>query len=266
MPRLRALQSDGSAHVAWIANGLGQEVDRAFAEALQQLGGLQVIEQPAAARVRLILTPKVEGETLQVPVQRVAVPKNGKFGCGPSPKTDASSGAAKPCSARAKNRHKLSCLCRVNFAIRSPASKSRSSNAGETFLVDERWRRRPVGIVSGSAETDQPLLSSIYYLDRALRPFAEVRQGTITELFKREVAVVVLADIGQVLELRQSHTGRLDEKGRRYPPFRRPPGWRLRGRPGPSVPSRRWPRNRRRDVVGPGETATVRGNNSFFGS
>ena len=89
--------------------------------------------------------------------------------------------------------------------------------------MDERWRRRPVGIVSGdSAETDQPLLSSIHYLDRALRPFAEVRQGTITELFKREVAVVVLRISGGC-SIRQSDTGRLDEKGRRYPAFRRPP-------------------------------------------
>ena len=49
-------------------------------------------------------------------------------------------------------------------------------SAGAVQLLDKRWRRRTVGVVSGStADTAQPLLASTYYLSRALNPFADVR-------------------------------------------------------------------------------------------
>ena len=49
-------------------------------------------------------------------------------------------------------------------------------SAGAVQLLDKRWRRRTVGIVSGSAaDRSQPLLGASYYLQRALNPFADVR-------------------------------------------------------------------------------------------
>lgn len=73
-------------------------------------------------------------------------------------------------------------------------------SAGTVQLLDERWRRRPVGLVSGGAlETRQPLLSDLFYLERALGPYAELRQGRIAELLERELAVIVLADVAQVI-------------------------------------------------------------------
>ena len=44
-------------------------------------------------------------------------------------------------------------------------------SAGAVQLLDKRWRRRTVGVVSGAtADTSQPLLSSSYYITRALGP------------------------------------------------------------------------------------------------
>ncbi|MDA1132478.1 MAG: DUF4159 domain-containing protein, partial [Proteobacteria bacterium] len=72
--------------------------------------------------------------------------------------------------------------------------------AGAVILLDERWRRRPVGIVAGDAvDADRPLLSALYYLDRALSPFAEVRTGTIPTLLDRELSVLALADVGKIV-------------------------------------------------------------------
>ena len=49
-------------------------------------------------------------------------------------------------------------------------------SAGAVTLLDKRWRRRAIGVVTGStADTAQPLLASTYYLTRALGPFADVR-------------------------------------------------------------------------------------------
>ena len=51
-------------------------------------------------------------------------------------------------------------------------------SAGAVQLLDKRWRRRAIGIVTGStSDTAQPLLASTFYLTRALAPFADVRLG-----------------------------------------------------------------------------------------
>ena len=51
-------------------------------------------------------------------------------------------------------------------------------SAGAVQLLDKRWRRRAIGIVSGATnDTAQPLLASTFYLTRALAPFADVRQS-----------------------------------------------------------------------------------------
>ena len=74
-----------------------------------------------------------------------------------------------------------------------------AGTAAAVVLMDERWRRRPVGLVSGAgAPGDQPLLSDLFYLERALKPFSEIRNGSIDDLLKRPLAVMVLADPGRL--------------------------------------------------------------------
>jgi hypothetical protein len=80
-------------------------------------------------------------------------------------------------------------------------------SAGAVALLDAGSRRRRVAIVSGeTADVAQPLLAPRYYLERALAPFADVREarpGTadpISELLAEKAAVMILADIGAVSE------------------------------------------------------------------
>ncbi len=68
--------------------------------------------------------------------------------------------------------------------------------AGAVLLADERWRRRPVGIAAPSSAAGQPLLSEHFYLERALGPFTEIRRGLVSDLLKRELAVLVYSDAG----------------------------------------------------------------------
>src|SRR6267154_1244776 len=77
-------------------------------------------------------------------------------------------------------------------------------SAGAVQLLDKRWRRRAIGIVSGSTnDTAQPLLASTFYLTRALAPFADVRLGdkgaaqqAITQFLDQKLPMIVLADVG----------------------------------------------------------------------
>lgn len=80
------------------------------------------------------------------------------------------------------------------------------ASAGSVFLLDEGFRRRPVGLVSSESGADTPLTGSLYYLQRALAPFTELRTGDLHTLLSREIAVLVLADRpvapGEVAELK----------------------------------------------------------------
>lgn len=81
-----------------------------------------------------------------------------------------------------------------------------AGHAAAVQLLDERWRRRAVGVLSGAgADTNQPLLSPTHYLERALSPFAEVREPRATEtaqavkdLVRQNVSVIMTADIGTI--------------------------------------------------------------------
>jgi Domain of unknown function (DUF4159)/Aerotolerance regulator N-terminal len=79
-------------------------------------------------------------------------------------------------------------------------------SAGAVQLLDKRWRRRTVGVVTGStADTAQPLLASTFYLSRALGPFADVRLAergspgeAVSTFIEQRLPMIVLADVGNV--------------------------------------------------------------------
>lgn len=79
-------------------------------------------------------------------------------------------------------------------------------SAGAVQLLDKRSRRRTVGIVSGAnADVAEPLLSSSYYLQRALEPFADVRlaQGespadAVSNFLDQNLPMLILTDVGNV--------------------------------------------------------------------
>jgi hypothetical protein len=79
-------------------------------------------------------------------------------------------------------------------------------SAGAVQLLDKRWRRRTVGLVSGSStDTAQPLLAANYYLTRALNPFADVRaaQGVapadaVSRFLNQNLPMLILADVGTI--------------------------------------------------------------------
>jgi hypothetical protein len=89
---------------------------------------------------------------------------------------------------------------------------AREHSAAAVFLLDERWRRRRIGLVSGeTADIAQPLLAPSYYLTKALSPFADIREARpattdpVRSLLDDHVAIMILADAGMVPG--QAHDG-----------------------------------------------------------
>ncbi|MCA0320029.1 MAG: DUF4159 domain-containing protein [Proteobacteria bacterium] len=79
-------------------------------------------------------------------------------------------------------------------------------SAGAVQLIDARWARRTIGVVSGgTADTAQPLLSPTYYLGRALEPFADIRtvegaspSEAVVRFVESRVPMIILTDVGTV--------------------------------------------------------------------
>lgn len=94
-------------------------------------------------------------------------------------------------------------------------------SAGAVQLLDKRWRRRTVGVVSGaSTDTGQPLLAPTYYLSRALGPFADLRMGetgapveNINRFLEQRVPVIVLTDVGTIPPATRTRLARFVENG-----------------------------------------------------
>jgi hypothetical protein len=201
---LNGIKVEGTPQVVWLSNGLNDQPDGSdvaeFTDALQNIGALTVLADSPGALPPLLLPPTSERDGLTVTARRAVSGlasslslrvrgEDGNVLTRQPLKFDVGESTGKlKLTLPSEVRNKVTIIEVENF-----------SSAGSTVLVDERWRRRPVGLVSSlKRSSSQPLLDNLFYLDKALDPFTEVRVGTMAELFKREIAMVVLADPGKM--------------------------------------------------------------------
>jgi hypothetical protein len=193
-----ALQSfhQTSGAVAYIGDGLTHGGGFAgFAAALGDAGPVTELRWPTTP-ARLLLPPQNEADRLVAHIMQPSQPLPGaaavlaQSGDGrtvarvsvelPAGATTGTATIALP----PELRNRLNRL-----VLEGPPS------AASVVLLDERWRRRPVGMVAGDLTTaDTPFAGPLYYLRRALTPFTEIREADVTALLRREVSVLVLAD------------------------------------------------------------------------
>lgn len=182
--------------VVYLADGLTDGASfPPFARALSQAGSVTELccdIRPA----RLLLPPESKGDSL---VMRVAQP--------PQPASTRVQVLAQTGDGRSLAETPVDIPAGASIGTASvvlpPELRNRltriaiadASSAGSVVLLDESWRRRPVGLVTANAEAaNAPFVGPLYYLHRGLAPFTEVRQGTIPDLLARETSVIVLAD------------------------------------------------------------------------
>ncbi len=80
------------------------------------------------------------------------------------------------------------------------------ATAGAVHLLDDGFKRRRVVLLSGEAsDSFQPLLSPLYYIQRALQPYADLIEPnapdlatSIPDLLSQNPSVIVMADIGRL--------------------------------------------------------------------
>lgn len=188
----------GSIHAVWLSDGVGDGRAAALAAGLQRLGSADVLDDSAERPPHLLLPPSSEGTVLTARIVR-ADPSR------PEPVTVRLTAAdgrllTRQTVAFEPGQKVREVRLDVPTELRNDAAALRvegDTTAGATVLLDERWRRRPVGLVSGRSDGEsQPLLSDLYYLERALSPYNEVRRGDTLDLLKRDLSVLILSDIG----------------------------------------------------------------------
>ena len=209
--------------VIWISDGIDDGKARDFAAGLQKLaGGSASVEvvMPSAAQLPLALaTPGFEGGQIRVTVVRApggaaqAVPVSATAGNGRSfgdVTVNVAAGATSGIG-----------VIELPIELRNEVGRiaiKDERNAAAVFLMDDRWRRKTVGLMSGTtAEMSEPLLAPLYYVSRALEPYAEVSQPEDTAALKglldQGLSMLVLADIGVLPGEQQEMIARWVENG-----------------------------------------------------
>src|SRR4051794_1990316 len=220
----RFLKATGDAELAWLTDGVDTGRGTEFTESLAKTVGdrtLTIYEGGASAPLALAAAENAAAN-MTVKVLRT----NGGVAAGivraidprGSPIGEARYTFA-PQARETEAAFDLPVELRNDIA-RLEISGERS--AGAVQLLDKRWRRRAIGIVSGSTnETAQPLLASTFYLTRALAPFADVRLGdrgapqqAITQFLDQKLPMIVLADVGTLSpEIRDRLNGWISQGG-----------------------------------------------------
>jgi hypothetical protein len=209
LTRLKTTFDSASAlHVVWLSDGLDQASAIVFAEGLTSLarGRAQVdaIMPDATVLPMALAAPSTEGGQLKVRALR------------------ASSGAVRDANIRAVAANGRS-LADAKLEFTATSSQAEASldlpielrnevqrleitgerNAAATFLFDDRWRRKTIALQSGSSLEDaQPLLSPLYYVSRALEPYAQISEpenaAQLKDQLEAGLSMLVLADIGVI--------------------------------------------------------------------
>jgi hypothetical protein len=207
----------GTLETLWIADAVEHDAEGAaatrLAAALAEAGPLTLLraERPA----RLLPPPLAEGDSLRLRVLQNPVPAAGEAAIlartadgrvlaratVPLPAGASEGEAVLDLPAEIRNR-----VLRLELED--------EAGAGGVVLLDERFRRRPVGLVTPvAAESETPLLGAFWYVERALSPTAELRRGSVETLLARPLAVLVLADRPVANAAEQQALARFVEQG-----------------------------------------------------
>jgi Domain of unknown function (DUF4159)/Aerotolerance regulator N-terminal len=221
----RFLKSTGDAEIAWLTDGTDTGRGVEFVEGLGKTIGersLTIFEGGTASPLALVAAEnaaaKMTVKVLRTDTGLLATGVVRALDAKASPIAEARFGFA-PQSRETDAIFELPVELRNDIA-RLEISGERS--AGAVQLLDKRWRRRAIGIVSGAtSDTAQPLLAPTFYLTRALAPFADVRLGergapqqAINQFLDQKLPMIVLADVGTLSpEIRERLAAWIEQGG-----------------------------------------------------
>jgi hypothetical protein len=215
LTRLEALSLPDAGSAIWLSDGIADDGGgEALAEYLARRGRLRYLAAEAAEAPLMLAAGDAKAQDLGVVLRSVPAPaprlvevrasgEDGRLLARQAATIEPGAKAAEvrlPMPSELRNR-----MTRIEV--------EGDQSAGSVLLVDERWRRRPVGIVAAPNTRGQPLLGENYYLERALGPFSEIRRGSAADLLMRELAVLIFSDTGPDSPVEEGTIGKWIEAG-----------------------------------------------------
>jgi hypothetical protein len=194
--RLGQTTLPGGAACFWLSDGLQSPGSDTLATVLRHLGPLEILAPPPEQLpMALAAVPDQHGD-LAVDVTRAAA--LGPRSIALRVTTDQGTSLAEIGGAFASDQTVVRVALPMPIEARNRAARidlGGEATAGAAVLLDSGARVPTVGVVTpfenGAA---QPLLSARYYIERALAPYGDLRHGTIVELLRRPLSVVILTD------------------------------------------------------------------------
>lgn len=186
--------------VVWHSDGTTGDARFGLAERLQWEGRVRVVVPAPEETAMLLQPPGFDGQELQAVAQRAvagaeqsvwlrALGERGQI-LGRAPLTFA--------AGENEGRARMAMPGQIRNQV-SRLELEAMPTTGGTFLLDERFRRRSIGIVAeAGADIPQPLLSELHYVERALQPHADLRIAGLGDLLAAQPSILILADVGQV--------------------------------------------------------------------
>ncbi len=203
---LATLELTDPTTVVWLSNGLNDSGAAALTERLQQLGTLRVLEDAPQNAAQLLSPPAADGsDALTITIRR---PDSvGERTLTLTASDEAGRAVAQADATFAEGQTETTAVFNLPLEVRNQLTRvsiEGENSAGATVLLDERWRRRPVGVVMPTTtESAQPLLNEFNYIERALDPYVDLSSGTVDQILSPDIAVLVLPDSAALTETEQ---------------------------------------------------------------
>ncbi|MFH7810402.1 MULTISPECIES: DUF4159 domain-containing protein [Acetobacter] len=181
------------ARIIYLADGVAQSGDSAFAHALRARGAVQEIRFPSQSGMVLApVTPTPDGTMARLIMLPSAQPRPVHV---VARATDGGTLAVIPVPVAA-NATQADVRINLPITVRNridTLSVQGIASAATTVLLDENTRLHPVGLLS-SGGADTPLIGSVFYLRRALAPLSDLHEGTLDALLSRPLSVLIAPD------------------------------------------------------------------------
>ncbi len=212
---VEAFRSSGTVPVYWLSDGLGDSDVAEFSARLQRLGSLDVLANPAPSLPMLLYPPESELTRLVAKVRRLSAddPTTVKI------QTRAADGRLilEREAMFAEGETETSTTFELPLELQNEVARIELADvrtAAAVALLDDRWQRKQVGIVSTqSADKGPALLAETFYIERALQPFSQIHKAAVSQLLKSDVSVMVIPDSEPVSADEQADLDRWIRRG-----------------------------------------------------
>ena len=213
VPVLQKLQSDlsGPTSVFWLSNGF-DDGSSDFISTIQQLGSVSVFQSETENDPHLLSLLKSTGNEITVTVTR---PDDGEE---KTLSLTASNELGQPLAQQeavfADGEVTKDVVFKLDPAIRRDITRisiDGELSAGSVLLLDEKWQERSIGLVNTSSSSST--LNEINFIRQATKPFTDYNEGSLSDLIKKNLSVIVLTDDTSLSEQERSDLEKWVEAG-----------------------------------------------------